>query len=146
MINGDTDWTRDKGIKTVFACLERKRDIDAEPCKHATTRQPCLMFAESIQVVTASELLRRRVETQMVFEAVGGLRVGEALGADGGHDFYANDVGIQLDASRLPPLDLTVEVEVGSSKTGLGRTVCFVGKTGSTGLQTADIIRQYWQT
>ena len=37
-------------------------------------------------------------------------------------------------------------VKVGSSKTGLGRTVCFVGRTGSTGLQTADIIRQYWQT
>ncbi len=35
---------------------------------------------------------------------------------------------------------------MGSSKTGLGRTVCFVGRTGSTGLQTADIIRQYWQT
>ena len=146
MINGDTDWTRDKGIKTVFACLERKRDIDAEPCKHATTRQPCLIFAESIQVVTASELLRRRVETQMVFEAVGGLKVGEALGADGGHGFYANDVAIQLNASRLPPLDLTVEVKVGSSKTGLVRTVCFVGRTGSTGQQTADIIRQYWQT
>ena len=146
MLNGDTDWTRDKGIKAVFARLERERGIDAEPCTHATTRQLRLMFAESIQAVTASELLRRRVETQTVFEAVGGLRVGEALGADGGHGFYANDAAIQLDASRLPPLDLTVEVKVGSSKTGLGRTVCFVGSSGSTELQTADILRQEWQT
>ena len=146
VLNGDTDWTRDNGVKAVFARLERERGIDAEPCTHATTRQLRLMFAESIQAVTASELLRRRVETQTVFEAVGGLRVGEALGADGGHGFYANDAAIQLDASRLPPLDLTVEVKVGSSKTGLGRTVCFVGRTGSTELQTADILRQYWQT
>ena len=38
-----------------------------------------------------------------------------------------------------------MEVKVGSSKTGLGRTVCFVGRTGSTELQNADILRRYWQ-
>ena len=47
---------------------------------------------------------------------------------------------------RLPPLDLTVEVKVRSSKTGLGRIVCFVGRTGTTKLSTTDILRQYWQT
>ncbi len=82
VINGDTDWNLDKGIKAVFALLERDRGIDAKPSTHATTRQLRLMFAESIQLVTASELLRRRVETQTVFEAVGELRVGEALRAD----------------------------------------------------------------
>ncbi len=79
MLNGDTDWTTERSIKAVFARLERERGIDAEPCTHATTRQLRLMFTETIEKVTASELLRRRVETQTVFEAVGGLRVGVLL-------------------------------------------------------------------
>jgi hypothetical protein len=72
----------------------------------SSLRSSSLLLSARVREVTASELFRRRAETQTVIRGtgLGGLRVGEALWADGEHGFYANDAAIQLDPSRLPPL------------------------------------------
>ena len=140
------DWTKDRSVKAIFKELERSRGIESEPCTLATARMIQIMRTRTIAEVSRSPLIQSRVKGQMGFELVGGVRLGEAVGADGGHGLFANDVCVQQCRHEEAALQETIEFRVESSKTILGRTVVAVGTTQNLRYPFARDLKEYWQT
>ena len=96
-----------------------------------------IMRTRTIAEVSRSPLIQSRVKGQMGFELVGGVRLGEAVGADGGHGQCRHEEAA---------LQETIEFRVESSKTILGRTVVAVGTTQNLRYPFARDLEEYWRT
>ena len=103
----------------------------------ATLAKRCLRSAGGKLILVRSRVL-------LVFEVMGGLRVGEATGCI--HGVKANDVSLLKSLSGVhAELGETAEVEIRDSKTGPGRHVNFVGTSKISKIPGAQYIRDLWK-
>ena len=77
--NHKTDWNKDKGMKAIIKDLKSAHGIEAEPMTHGT--RAMLVHILYYQLPRLENIhIRLRTQFLLIAEAIGGLRVGEAIG------------------------------------------------------------------
>ena len=137
--------TKDKSVKAHLKELIGNRGVESEPATTATPRMLKLMTKPDgvIDRRYPSQLMSTREKVQLIFEGVGGCRVGEVTGAGDCHGLLANEVCILEDCDTG---EVVVEGHLEHSKTGFARYLDMAGTTEGSGIMVAQTLVDYWRT
>ena len=129
------DFTKDKYIKRLFRELNDICGTEAQPMTHGTRRMLAEALYRYIPAMYSHKpnlLCRERV--QLAAESVGCLRATESCMAVEGHGLAANDCFILKDSVSD---EVSVELKIHDSKTGMDRWVNMAGETLTTRIPVA---------
>ena len=144
------DVTKDKGVKAHVRTMLEICGTEHEPATAATPRMLCNMLVGGGVIDRRYGFLTfvgAREKVQVVFEGVGGCRIGEVVGSGDSHGLLANETAIltNLDGGgKGPEVEVVVEAKLEHSKTGYSRYLDLAGTTAS-GIECAQHLRVYWQ-
>ena len=141
------DVTKDKGVKKHLKELVSKVGIEHEPATTATPRMLKYAIEHGIDQRFSDPFISSREKVQFLAEGVGGCRIGEVCGGGDGHGVLANNTAI-LEDLNMPQGEmgrLVVEFHLEHSKTGFARPLTLAGKTETSGIECAEILREYWR-
>jgi len=141
-ISGLRDWTKQPNTKAHVKNLKELHGLESMPATHGTRRMLTLILDRIIPRLQTSTLIRARSKLFLVWEAVGGLRVGEAMGGGDHHGLLANNVCILRDVRDG---SVSVEGRLEHTKTKHVRWINMVGTTEVSKVRVAGITADYWE-
>ena len=136
------DWTKTAEIKAHIKNLKELHGLESMPATHGTRRMLSLMITRIIPGLNTSGLIKARSILFLVMEAVGGLRVGEAMGGGDHHGMLANNVCILRDTRDG---SVSVEGRLEHTKTKHVRWINMVGTTETEKIKVAGALADYWK-
>jgi len=136
------DWTKQASVKAHVKELKVAHGLESQPATHGTRRMLRLLMEKILPAWKTSDIIRARSMLFLALEAVGGLRVGEALGAGDHHGIYANNMCILRDTRDG---SVSVEGRLEHSKTKNPRWINMVGVTETSRVQVAGLLADYWK-
>lgn len=137
-----TDWTKQAAVKAHIKELKVAHGLESQPATHGTRRMLTHLLTTILPQWKTSEVIRARSALFLVLEAVGGLRVGETMGAGDHHGLQAGNLCILRDTRDS---SVSVEGRLEHTKTKHVRWVNMVGETHVSGVQVAGILAGYWK-
>ena len=135
------DWTKTAEVKAHVKNLQELHGLESMPATHGTRRMLSLMVTTLIPGLVTSALIKARSTLFLVMEAVGGLRVGEAMGGGDHHGLLANNVCVLRDTRDG---SVSVEGRLEHTKTKHVRWVNMVGTTKTERIEVAGAMANYW--
>ena len=136
------DITKTAEVKAHVGNLMELHGLESMPATHGTRRMLSLMINTLIPGLKTTEIIRARSVLFLVLEAIGGLRVGEAMGGGDHHGLLASNVCILRDVRDG---SVSVEGRLEHTKTKHVRWVNMVGTTKTEKIAVAGAMSNYWR-
>ena len=136
------DWTKTAEVKAHVKGLKVAHGLESQPATHGTRRMLNLILNTVIPRRASSLMIRARSKLFLVLEAVGGLRVGEAMGGGDHHGMLANNICLLKDSRDG---SMSVEARLEHTKTKQVRWINMVGETRTSRINVAGILADYWK-